>query len=227
MAPFFDGLSVFKAHVHGFFGAYQHRFYQAGKACRIVKIQVGVSMFKRSILLFASLMFCHMANAAELGLVFGFNYTEKKSSNTGVTTDSEVGFQAGGQFYKPLENVNDRLYLRTGGVATNRVSELAGVSFELLYLDIPATLEYRLNERVGFFGGLQLLVLLSRTCSPSNCQFTDDAETFVLGLPLGVNVMVTPEIGFDFFYQIGLTEMWGNIDWNDTIGAQFIYKFDI
>ena len=180
---------------------------------------------KKIIVLFSILFVFQTAQAREFGAVFGFNYTEAQSTTTNVSSDSEVGFQAGVQYYHPLKSLNDKLYFRTGGVITQRVSEFGIFEFDLLYLDIPATLEYRINEMVGLFSGLQLGLLMADECTPG-CN-VQDPNSFILGFPLGVSVMINPEMGFDFYYQIGLTDMWQNSEWSDTLGAQFIYKFDI
>lgn len=156
-----------------------------------------------------------------------------------VSFNPDLGFQIGAQYYYQIQ---EQLYLRTGGLLTQRNSTYSTSlpffgnvdnEYSLLYLDIPLTLEYRFNERLAVFGGVQMALLLSDECTASNgndCRVgNNDYKSFILGIPVGVNLMLNPQMGFDAFYQMGMGQVAshnaGSIDWSHTFGASFIYKF--
>lgn len=170
-----------------------------------------------------------MSANAEIAGVAGMNMNQ--FSMDGVEINSEMGFQGGVQYYY---EVMDQVYFRTGGLFTQRNASattiLGDIAADFLYLDIPLTAEYRYDEMFSAFAGLQMAVLMSDDCtlggvSCGDAGLDDEFSTLMFGFPIGGTVMFTPEIGMDVYYQLGLGQVSGDIDWSNTFGAQLLYKF--
>ena len=114
------------------------------------------------------------------------------------SSESSVGVHGGLQYYYLI---GDQLFLRTGALLTQRKGavDVDNIEFSLLYLDVPVTIEYRLDDTFGFYFGVQLAFLVNDSCEITNaidCQLNNPNST-AFGIPLGLNLIFDDRFGME------------------------------
>lgn len=82
---------------------------------------------------------------------------------------------------------------------------------------------YQLTEQFSAFGGVLLGFLMNSDCN--NC--TNEDQSLIYGIPLGVNIRVSENVSFDLFYQSGFSAIYKSpdIDWDSTMGISYVYTY--
>lgn len=183
-------------------------------------------MLKHLSILAAALMISAPAHAQEFGGLLGFHQTTANTDVSGASVDGKLGFKAG--VLVGFELV-EKTKFRSGLLYSQRYLEVkSGTSelkYNLAYLDIPANVQYNFNETFGVFGGLTFALNSSDDVKSNGSKVDVDAEKFIPLLDLGVNLLFSDMIGFDFYYQRGLGSFARNIETFSTFGGNFIYWF--
>ncbi len=158
-------------------------------------------------------------SAYEFGLTLGIQTTDLEADfgSTSESADSVIGFAVG---FLGFVEIDGPLLFRTGGVLTQRNFEFdtntLTTEYELLYLDVPATVLYMFNDQFAVFGGLELGLNLSDDCSRSNGTSCLDVDYGVLfALDFGAHVRIVPNIAIELSYQSGLTDV-GEVENTNT-----------
>lgn len=180
---------------------------------------------KKSILVLALGMFLGTAvQAQEYGALLGVHQTSADSVNSGTSIDGGFNFKAGlAVAFELMEGTK----FRSGLLYNQRHIEAksAGVKSDINfdYFDIPALVQYNVNDMFGFFGGLVVGVNVNDDVHPKGTD--PDAKSLIPLLNLGFNLTFQDMIGFDVYYERGLGKFAENLENYGTFGANFIYWF--
>lgn len=179
-------------------------------------------MFKHLAILASALMISLPSFAQEFGLTGGFHQSSASAKNSGVTDDSKIGYKLGlSAKFEMVAPMN----FKTGLIYSYRPFELttSGSTFEFKfsYLDIPALVEYKINEMVGVFGGLVIGLNVSDDVKPSgNPQGMEDI--IALG-QVGASFLFEDLYGFDIYVERGLGTIYDGAENYMSIGANFVW----
>lgn len=184
-------------------------------------------MIRNILILALGLSFSAAASAQEFGAVLGFHQTSADVSTTNSSIDGKLGYKLG--LAVGFELVEATKF-RTGLLYNQRnfdISRTAGdVEVKLGYLDIPALVQYNVNETFGFFGGLVFGINVSDEAKVSSGPSVDvDADSLIPFATAGVNLTFSDMIGFDFYYERGLGGFGKDLQDFSTFGANFLYWF--
>lgn len=176
------------------------------------------------ILVFASFP----AFATSAGLTVGVKQNSYVSDLSGVKEKDGLGYSLGGF---AVMDINEMLKFRTGLAFNQRIygaeSGTSDVTYTVNYLDIPVTLQYNVTDMVGLFGGINLGVKASASCSGDNCDVDDaDPKSTVTPIVLGANFRTSAEMGFEFYLERGSGEILKDVKEYSAIGANFFYIFE-
>lgn len=182
----------------------------------------------RATLLILAIVGASQAWGQEWAATIGVHQTTADSNETGATVDGKLNYKVGALLGFELA---EKTKFRTGFLYNQRHIDktLAGQKFEykFSYVDIPANLQYNINEMVGFFGGLVIAVNVGDDVDgPAGVTVVDpDAEKMIAIMNLGVNLMFNDMIGFDFYYERGMGRFAKGLENHSTFGGNFIYWF--
>ncbi len=175
-------------------------------------------------LIAAALMISPFAQAQEFGVLLGVHQTTADANSTGTSVDGVFNFKAGLAVGLAL---SDTAKFRTGLLYNQRHIELNTAGFKTKvnfdYFDVPALVQFNVNEMFGLFGGLVVGINVNDETKPKLQDV--DAKGLIPLLNLGVNLMFQDLIGFDVYYERGLGEFANNLENYGTFGANFIYWF--
>lgn len=178
----------------------------------------------KNFLFLAALIISPLAQAQDFGVLLGVHQTTADSDTTGTSINGVFNFKAGLAVGLPL---SDTAKFRTGLLYTQRHIETntSGVKGKINfdYFDIPALVQFNVNEMFGLFGGLVVAVNVNDETKPK--VMDADVKSLIPLLNLGVNLMFQDLIGFDVYYERGLGEFANKLENYGTYGANFIYWF--
>ncbi len=186
-------------------------------------------MFKSILILAMGLGISSAAGAQEYGVLLGVHQTTADTEAANTSVDGQFGFKAG---FAAAFGLVDNLKFRTGVIYNQRHYELkmngikaAEVNFD--YFDIPALVQYNMNEMFGIFGGLIAAVNVNDQVKGVNgATFPSaDADKLIPLLNVGANLTFDDMIGFDLYYERGLGSFAYQAKDFSTFGANFIYWF--
>jgi len=179
----------------------------------------------KSFLIAAAFLISPFASAQEFGVLVGVHQTTADSDTTGVSVDGVFNFKAGLTVGFELA---EAAKFRTGLLYNQRhVETKSGASktdVNFAYLDVPALVQYNVNEMFGLFGGLVVAVNVNDDVDPAPAVKVD-AETLLPLLSLGVNLTFQDMIGFDVYYERGMGDIAKGLENYGTFGANFLYWF--
>ena len=185
-------------------------------------------MTKNILVLWLGLMISPLSFAQEFGALLGVHQTTADSETAGASIDGKFNFKAGlAVGFELMENSK----FRTGLIYNQRhvESTASGLSTDINfdYLDVPANVQYSINEMLGFFGGLVVAINVNDDVkSPAGVTATDpDAEKLLPLLNLGINMTFQDMIGFDVYYERGLGGIADDLENYSSFGANFLYWF--
>ncbi len=181
----------------------------------------------RNLLLVFTLLICSPALAQEFGGSIGFNQTTADSNIPGVSVDGKLNYKLGALVAFELA---DGFKFRSGLLYAPRNFDvkLLGRTIEvnLSYLDVPALVQFNVNEMVGLFGGMVFAFNTAEDVDvPAGITMETDVDKLIPLLHLGVNFLFQDMIGFDVYYERGLGEFAKHMENFSTFGANFIYWF--
>ena len=158
----------------------------------------------------------------EIGITGGFHQSNADATSDGVTTDGKIGYKLG---MTAKFAMVDQLNFKTGLLYSYRPFEFnpAGTTSEakFAYLDIPALVEYKINEMFGVFGGLVIGLNVDDKTSSSNA--TQGTEDIIALGQVGVSLLFEDMYGFDFYYERGLGDIYDGAENFTSIGANFVW----
>ncbi|NJM10440.1 MAG: porin family protein [Bdellovibrionaceae bacterium] len=186
-------------------------------------------MKNKILLLVLGLMISPAALAQEFGALVGVHQTSADAESSAGSVDGKFNFKAGVSVGFEL---NDAAKFRTGLLYNQRHLDysVSGGKYELnfAYFDVPALVQYNVNEMFGFFGGLVVGINVNDDikapvgATPSNA----DVEKLIPLLSVGFNMTFQDQIGFDVYYERGMGGIADNLIENySTFGASFLYWF--
>ncbi len=180
-------------------------------------------------LIFTAMFVSAPAWGQEWAGVIGVHQTTADSNVQGTTVDGKLNFKVGALLGFELA---EKTKFRTGLVYNRRhidATDSGGNKYEykFSYMDVPATLQYNINEMVGFFGGLVIAVNVGDDVDgPAGVTLSNpNAENMVGIMTAGVNLMFNDMIGFDFYYERGMGRFAQGLENHATFGGNFIYWF--
>ncbi len=185
-------------------------------------------MLKYLCILASVLTLATPAFAQEFGGLLGVHQTTADTDAANTTVDGKLGFKAGVLIGFELV---EKLKFRSGLLYNQRHIETktggTTAEFNFAYLDIPANVQFNINEMFGLFGGLTFAVNVNDDVklSTGGTAGDPDADKMIPLLDLGVNLMFQDMIGFDFYYQRGLGGFADSLENHSTFGGNFIYWF--
>ncbi len=158
----------------------------------------------------------------------GVHQTTADSNLDTASVDGKLNYKVGALVGFELQ---EPWKFRTGFLYNQRHIDLTtgGIKYEYNfdYIDIPANVQYQVNEMFGFFGGLVIAINMNDDVDvPSGAPAVDqDAEKMIAILNGGVNLMFNDMIGFDFYYERGMGRFANHLENHSTFGGNFIYWF--
>lgn len=163
--------------------------------------------------------------AQEFGILGGFGQTTAESKVTGVSTEGEIGFRVGGV---AKFEMTSEMFFRSGLIYSYRPfgvkSGATEGSAKFAYLDVPALLEYKMNDTFGFFGGLVIGINTSDKAEWNGQDIDPQGMKSMYPLAqVGVNLLFQDMFGFDIYYERGLGEIHDGAENYSTFGANFVY----
>lgn len=186
-------------------------------------------MIKSLLILAAGLLMSGTASAQEYGFLAGVHQTTANTDVTGASIEGVFNFKAG---LAAAFGLNDQMKFRTGLLYNQRHVELkalgakqAEINFN--YLDIPALVQYKVNEMFGLYGGLIVGVNVGDEVklAPGVTGVNVEKKSLIPLFQVGANLTFDDMIGFDLYYERGLGEVAENLKDYSTFGANFIYWF--
>ncbi len=172
------------------------------------------------------------ANAQEYAAVLGVHQTEAEPRGTiSGTSDAKMNFKVG---VLASFELMGHTHFRTGLLYNQRHFEIdnpttgAETKVNFDYIDIPANVQWHLNERIGFFGGLIIGVNTNekiKYSASANPMPAADSEKMIPLLNAGVSLLFEDMIGFDFYLERGIGEIANNFENYKTFGANFLFWF--
>lgn len=180
---------------------------------------------KKILILTAAMLLSPLASAQEFGALLGVHQTSADSDAAGTSVDGVFNFKAG---LAVAFELADSTKFRTGLLYNQRHVETNTSGFEtdvkFDYFDVPALVQYNVNEMFGFFGGLVVAINVNDDTSPK-LPIDIDAKTLLPILSVGFNLTFQDMIGFDVYYERGMGDIAKNLENYGTFGANFIYWF--
>jgi len=164
----------------------------------------------------------------EWAATIGVHQTTADTNESGATVDGKLNYKVGAVLGFELNEVTK---FRTGITYNQRHMDktIAGAKFEykFAYIDVPANVQYNINEMVGFFGGLVIAVNVGDDVDgPAGAVITNpEAENMIAIMNGGVNLMFNDMIGFDFYYERGMGRFAKGLENHSTFGGSFLYWF--
>lgn len=187
-------------------------------------------MFKNLVLI-GCLVASSMASAQEFGMLVGVHQTDaEQSASNGSSLSGKMGFKAG---LAVAFGLADQMRFRTGAIYNQRHFEITSGSpavetkYNFDYVDVPANLQYNLNDKVSLFGGMIIGVNINDDVKvPAGTNASNpDAEKMIPLLNAGVNLLFDDMIGFDFYLESGMGDIANGLKNYKTFGANFLYWY--
>lgn len=181
-----------------------------------------------SILSFSVLSLCigSCVHAQDIGVLAGVHQTDAETDVSGATIDGNFNWRAGVAVGLDLV---EPLRFRTGAIYTSRAFELKNsgntTDYNFSYLDIPALVQYGVQDMFSLYGGLIVAVNVNDDVDPPAGQTAadPDADSMIPLIQLGVNLNFDGMIGFDVYYERGLGDFARDLKDYSSFGANFIY----
>ena len=182
-------------------------------------------MIKNILLIVAAMTFSAPVLAQEYGALLGVHQTSADSDATNVSVDGVFNFKAGLAVGFELAEFTK---FRTGVIYNQRHLETTTVGNKMDinydYLDVPALVQYNVNEMFGMFGGLIVGINVNDELKPKPSNDVD-VETLIPLLSVGINLTFQDMIGFDVYYERGMGDISDGLENYSTYGANFLYWF--
>ena len=182
-------------------------------------------MIQNILLLVATFTFSAPVVAQEYGALLGVHQTSADSDVNNVSVDGVFNFKAGLTVGFELAEFTK---FRTGVIYNQRHLETttAGNKMDVnyAYLDVPALVQYNVNEMFGMFGGLIVGINVNDNLKPQPSNHVD-VENMIPLLSLGINLTFQDMIGFDVYYERGMGDIGEGLENFSTFGANFLYWF--
>ena len=154
----------------------------------------------------------------QLSLFGGLNTTE---FDGGGNWDRKFGFEFGATYISPLQG---NLSLRTGAGIVQKNSEFSVTGFsrdvDFMFLEIPATLMFTVNNQWNLFGGLNLDITLADDGAKS--------ESFALNLPLGARCHLKGPHSLEAILELGITDIIdSDVKIGNSLSFRYLYDFSV
>ena len=185
----------------------------------------------RSVVLLAGVFVGVVAGAApeyKTSLYGGLNSSEFKTSNSG-SYDRDFGYDFGSEF---IFDFGQPVKFRTGAGIAKKNSTLKFGTFkidvEFMYLEVPVTALFQLNESIGLFGGLNFDLKISDECGGSGvgtCK-VQDPESLVYNLVLGGRYNISGQHNIVVPLEIGMSDMFKDTKLANSLGVRYAYQFN-
>lgn len=152
----------------------------------------------------------------------GLNMNEFDTDS--ASFDAEMGFEFGAQAH--IDWMGWTWRTGAGLVQRNSSIEAAGstTDYEVMYLQVPATLLWSVNEMWHLFGGLALNLAVSDDLPDGT-----DAESMVLTLPIGVQFAINDMHRVEAQYELGLGDVLDasgtTADLASAMGVRYVYMW--
>jgi hypothetical protein len=182
------------------------------------------------IFIFSALLISSVASAQEYGFVVGVHQTNATSDVDNTSTDGVLNWNAGlAMAFELVPN----LRFKTGAIYNERHVDVKvsvpkqTYGYNFTYIDVPANVQYNINEMVGVFGGLVVGINVGDDVkAPKGTTLGDpDVKSLIPLVDVGVNFMFADMIGFDVYYERGLGDAAKDFGKYNTFGGNFIYWF--
>jgi hypothetical protein len=173
-----------------------------------------------------------MASAQEYGLLVGFHQTTASTDSTFYSgAEGELNWKFGlAMAFELVPNVR----FKTGAIYNERHVDFKvkgttdKIKYNFAYVDVPANVQYNINEMFGIYGGLVIGINVNdKVNAPAGYSVSSDQDVKAL-IPLadaGINFMFSDMIGIDLYYERGLGDYAKDVKDFSTFGANFIYWF--
>lgn len=163
--------------------------------------------------------------AQELGLLGGFHQTTAESANTTYSDDGKIGYKLGAL---ARFEMSEPFSFRSGLIYTARNFDLNApgieVEYKFSYLDVPALIDYRLNDVVGFYGGLSIGINVADEAKINGVDAGDiDTESMIALGQVGASFLFQDMFSLDVYYERGLGDIANSVKDYSTFGANFVY----
>lgn len=167
--------------------------------------------------------------AQKMGFVAGFGQLSLDADAVGTTmptTSSDGGYQFGTLFYS---NLNTQLGGRVGVLFTERDFSVSvgntKTAVKLSYLQVPLTLTYAFNPNLAVFGGGDLNLNVSKSCTTtgtSSCTVSG-LKSADFGLTAGLTLTFMDSFGAEIFYERPLSRMIDQTSNAAVVGINLLY----
>lgn len=138
--------------------------------------------------------------------------------------DAEMGIEVGAQAIVDWMGWTWRT--GAGLVQRNSSIESGGTTtdYEVMYLQVPATVLWGINDMWNVFGGLALNLAVS-----DDLPTGTDAESMLLTLPIGVHVAINDMHRVEAAYELGLGDVLDasgtTADLGSAMGVRYVYMW--
>lgn len=158
--------------------------------------------------------------ATEWGVLGGLNFSKGDAELSGEnhSMDSVMGFQLGARAYHDLGDLQIRygFEVKKMGLDKNYYSSNYGVTIEYevnnLYLTVPISVLFAINNNFSLFGGLGLNILLNEDFGMKvegvgvpDEDVGADFKSFFLTLEVGAALKLTEQVVIEAYYNMGVT----------------------
>lgn len=186
----------------------------------------------KQILAIVGLLLCAFQSEAALdyGLEVGGRQQAADMGGTGVSANSQWGWQAGA--YVNLPFAAQGVHWRTGLLYTQRPiqseNDTTGVkiNYDMQYLDIPMDVLFKPSEELGFYFGFDVAVNISHSCSGDSSCSVKDVKSPFLPMNFGIMYKFTPKWGLDFYVDGSNAEVARDIFNFRAIGLNLTYSLN-
>lgn len=182
-------------------------------------------MIKNILPILAAMTFSAPVVAQEYGALLGVHQTSADSDVTTTSVDGVFNFKAGlavGFELAEFTKFRSGIIYNQRHLESTRAGQKTDINYD--YLDVPALIQYNVNEMFGMFGGLIVGINVNDNLKPKPAVDVD-VETLIPLLSVGVNLTFQDMIGFDVYYERGMGDIADGLENYSTFGANFLYWF--
>jgi hypothetical protein len=174
---------------------------------------------------FATLAISGPATAASdyLDMALGGGVRMNNGKSPGTSVDGELGLQVGGWAFLPL---SEQLVLRTGFLFAQRhfkVGDATKTQVELDYVDIPATIMFKLADFGGIFAGANVGLNVADDCAGQDCA---GVKSTIVPITFGGHFKVMPQVAVEVFYEVTSGKLADGLEDANAFGANLMFTFE-
>ncbi len=164
--------------------------------------------------------------AQDMGALLGVHQTSADTSVSGAAVESQFNWRAGLALRLDLV---EPIQFRTGLLYTSRAFEVSSgglkTEYNFAYLDIPALVQYSVQDMLALHGGLIVAANVNDDVDPpSGTTAADpDADALIPLMQLGVTLNFDDMVGFDIYFERGFGSFAKDLKDYSAFGASFIY----